>query len=51
MVPAQELGEERDGEFELAAPRASDESLLDQRFAEDENAPGVLGAVAGRDLA
>jgi hypothetical protein len=51
VILAQELGEEGDGEVDLAAPRAPDEALLDQRFAEHGDAPRVLGAVAGRDLA
>ena len=51
VVLAQELGEEGNGEVDLAAAWAPDEALLDQRLAEDRDAAGVFGAVAGRDLA
>jgi hypothetical protein len=50
VVLAQELGEERDGEVELAAARAPDEPRLDQRLAEDGDAAGVLGALADHHL-
>lgn len=36
-----------DGEVDLAAPRAQDEALLDQRLAEDGDAPRVVGAGSG----
>jgi hypothetical protein len=51
VVRAQELGEEGDGEVDLAALRAPDEPLLDERLKEDGDAARVLGAVVGRDFA